>query len=129
MVDNKILIPSIVGGTVFLIIFGLATKEYWNYRKKENRRIEGVNKYEGRKEVERLKKQQKELYTQLEKNKEKKREKEQEKKEEELDIIFGENPEFYPDEYYQEDSMGRGIVKKSKKHKRNGKHKTKRSKH
>jgi len=54
MVDNKILIPSVVGGTVFLIIFGLATKEYWNYRKKENRRIEGVNKYEGRKEFKRL---------------------------------------------------------------------------
>jgi hypothetical protein len=118
MVDNKILIPSVVVGGLLTI---LGTGLYMNYRKKENRRIEGVKKYEGVKQVERLKKQQKELYTQLEKNKEKKREKEEEKKEEELDIIFGQNPEFYPDEYYQEDSMGRGIVKKSKRNKKSNK--------
>jgi hypothetical protein len=118
MVDNKILIPSVVGGTVFLIIFGLATKEYWNYRKKENRRIEG----EARKEVERIDRV-------VKKNKEKRREKQEEKKQEDLDIIFGQNPEFDPEEYYEVDGIGKGIVKKSKKHKRNGKHKTKRSKH
>jgi len=118
MVDNKILIPSVIGGVVFLIIFGLSTKEYWNYRKKENRRIEG----EARKEVERIDRV-------VKKNKEKRREKEEEKKQEELDIIFGQNPEFDPEEYYEDDGIGKGIVKKSKKHKRNGKHKTKRSKH
>ena len=121
MVDNKILIPSVVVGGLLTI---LGTGLYMNYSKKENRRIEGVKKYERRKEVERLKKQQKELYTQLEKNKEKKREKEEEKKQEELDILFGPNPEFYPD-----DGIGKGIVKKSEKHKRNGKHKTKKLKH
>jgi len=126
MVDNKILIPSVVVGGLLTI---LGTGLYMNYSKKENRRIEGVKKYERRKEVERLKKQQKELYTQLEKNKEKKREKEEEKKQEELDILFGPNPEFYPDEYYQHDGIGKGIVKKSEKHKRNGKHKTKKLKH
>ena len=122
MVDNKILIPSVVGGTVFLIIFGLATKEYWNYRKKENRRIEGVNTYEARKEVERLNKQKNT-------RDEEKKEKERKNQQEELNIIFGQNPVFDPEEYYEADGIGKGIVKKSKKHKRNGKHKTKRSKH
>ena len=115
MVDNKILIPSVVVGGLLTI---LGTGLYMNYRKKENRRREG----EARKEVERIDRV-------VKKNKEKRREKEEEKKQEELDIIFGQNPEFDPEEYYEDDGIGKGIVKKSKKHKRNGKHKTKRSKH
>uniref|UniRef100_A0A6C0HAA6 Uncharacterized protein n=1 Tax=viral metagenome TaxID=1070528 RepID=A0A6C0HAA6_9ZZZZ len=115
MVDNKILIPSVIGGVVFLIIFGLGTKEYWNYRKKENRRIENINKWKTRR-IDKISKMRKEeRIRQKEIKKEIKKEEDEVKKQEELDIIFGKNPEFYPEEYYEDDGIGKGIVKKSNK--------------
>lgn len=120
MVDNKILIPSVVGGTVFLIIFGLATKEYWNYRKKENRRIEGVNKYEGRKEVERLNKQKNRRY-------EEKKEKERKNQQEVDDILFPHLKENLPSG--NSSDTGEGILKKSKRNKKSNKITKKQTRH
>ena len=116
MVDNKILIPSVVGGAVFLIIFGLGTKEYWNYRKKENRRIER----EARKEVERLNRV-------VQKNIEKRREKEEEKKQEEDDILFPHLKENLPSG--NSSDTGEGILKKSKRNKKSNKITKKQTRH
>jgi hypothetical protein len=108
MVDNKILIPSVVGGVVLLGITGWL---YGNYRKKENRRIENINKWKTRR-IDKISRMRKEERI---RQKEIKKEEDEVKKQEELDIIFGKNPEFYPEEYYEDDGIGKGIVKKSKK--------------